>query len=91
MTKQDLMNERLDGIVRAHSCRTKLEATGTGKDDPSYRLDIKVDFTGWTVQDVVDLCLAPLVISRQRIWKGMTITRQCKPACIFILFICYGH
>lgn len=72
MTKNELLVARLDGVVRAHACRVKLEATGTGKDDPSYRLDIKVDFSGWTVQDVIDMAVRPLVISRQRVWKDMT-------------------
>ena len=72
MTHAELMATRLDGIIRAHACRVKIDATGTGKDDPSHRLDIKVDFTGWTVQEVVDLALSPLVISRQRVWRGMS-------------------
>lgn len=72
MTKAELMNARLDGIVRSHACRVKIDATGTGKDDPSHRLDIKVDFSGWTVQDVVDMAISPLVIARQRVWRGMT-------------------
>ena len=73
MTQNELMNARLDGVVRSHACRVKIEATGTGKDDPSHRLDIKIDFTGWTVQDIVDMAISPLVIARQRVWREMSV------------------
>lgn len=75
MTNNDLLNMNLNGIVRAHSCAVKIDATGTGKDDPTHRLDIKIDFTGWTVQDVLDMAVRPLVISRQRVWREMSVEK----------------
>ena len=69
MTNNELLAMSLNGIVRAHSCQVKQD-----KDDTvSHRLDIKIDFTGWTVQDVIDMAVRPLVIARQRVWREMSV------------------
>ena len=73
MNVQELLNTRLDGVVVNHSARVKIDVTGTGKDDPSYRVDFKCDFTGWTVKDVLELALRSLVISAQRVWRTLTV------------------
>jgi len=73
MTVNEILETRLDGVVMAHSADVKVEVTGTGKDDPSYKLNFKVNFTGWTVKQVLALALRTLVISRQRVWRKMKV------------------
>ena len=70
--KNEVMNMRLDGVTMAHNASVKIDQTGTGKDDPSYTLAIKVDFTGWTVEQILGLAMRTLVISAQRVWRTMT-------------------
>jgi len=71
MTINEVMESRLDGIILNHTADVKIEQTGTEKGDPSYRIDMKVDFTGWTVKQVLEVALRSLVISRQRVWRKM--------------------
>ena len=66
-----IQNQVLTGVVVNHTADVKIESTGTEKGDPSYRVAFKVDFTGWTVGQVLDLAVRTLVISRQRVWRKM--------------------
>ena len=67
MTVQEILDLKLDGVIRPHKGSVKIDETGTGKDDPAYTLNMKVDFTGWTVQQVLDnLAIPNAWISRQR-------------------------
>lgn len=67
------IQEALTGVVVSHVADVKIESTGTEKGDPSYRVDFKVDFTGWTVEQVLELAVRSLVISRQRVWRKMRV------------------
>lgn len=69
----ELLNHRLDGYKVSHTASVKLDVTGTGKDDPSHKITFKVDFTGWTVQDLANLAIRPLVIAAQRVWRGLSV------------------
>jgi hypothetical protein len=71
--QMNVMDTKLDGIIVSHVAQVKIDKTGTGKDDPSYRVEFKVDFTGWTVRNVVDLALRSLVISAQRVWRTLSV------------------
>lgn len=71
MTINEVLESRLDGAVLAHTADVKIEQTGTEKGDPSYRIDMKVDFAGWTVKQALEVALRSLVISRQRVWRKM--------------------
>ena len=73
MEHGELMNARLDGVVRPHKGAVKIDATGTGKNDPNYVLNIKIDWTGWTVQQVLDVAARSLWISRQRVLRGFSV------------------
>ena len=73
MTIQEILNLRLDGIKRPHKGSVKIDETGTGKDDPRYDLILTIDYTGWTVQQVLDnLASGALWISRCRVLRTMT-------------------
>jgi hypothetical protein len=72
MTMNEILALRLDGIVRPHKGSTKLDCVKypVGTSGPS--VNIKVDFTGFTVQQVLDLSLRTLWISFQRVARKMT-------------------
>jgi hypothetical protein len=72
-TMANVLEMRLDGVKIPHTADVKIEKTGTEKGDPSYRIDMKVDFTGWTVSQILDLAIRQLVISRQRVWRKMSV------------------
>ena len=54
MTINELLETRLDGIRMPKAMSVKIEQTGTGKDDPQYKLNVTFDYTGWTVRQVLD-------------------------------------
>jgi hypothetical protein len=85
MTRDELLATKLDGVIRPHKGSVKIDATGTGKDDPRYDLDVKYDFTGWTVGQVLDTLATPnlwittcrvlrtLKVEEVKAYKGKTI------------------
>ncbi len=54
MTKDEILNIKLEGIKVARKMSVKIDETGTGKEDPSYVLNVSFDYTGWTVAQVLD-------------------------------------
>lgn len=73
MTIQELLNTKLDGVKRPHKGSVKIDETGTGKDDPRYDLSMTIDYSGWTVEQVLDSLASPaLWITRCRVLRTMT-------------------
>lgn len=54
MTINEILETRLDGVKVPRKMSVKIDKTGTGKDDPSYTLNVAFDYTGWTVKQVLD-------------------------------------
>ena len=73
MKTNELLNARLDGHLVKVKTSVKIDETGTGKLDPSYDMNITVDFTGWTVEQVVDVAVKQLVIAFQRQRRTETV------------------
>lgn len=72
LTINELLETKLDGVIRPHKGSVKIDETGTGKADPAYTLNIKVDYSGMTVREVLDNLATPNAwISRQRALRTM--------------------
>ena len=54
MTINEILETRLDGVKMPRKMSVKIDKTGTGKDDPSYTINVIFDYTGWTVKQVLD-------------------------------------
>ena len=54
MTINEILETRLDGVKVPRKMSVKIDKTGTGKDDPSYVINVVFDYTGWTVRQVLD-------------------------------------
>jgi len=54
MTVNEILETRLDGVKVSRKMSVKIDKTGTGKDDPSYVINVIFDYTGWTVKQVLD-------------------------------------
>ena len=54
MTTNEILDARLDGVKMPRKMSVKIDKTGTGKDDPSYVINVAFDYTGWTVRQVLD-------------------------------------
>ena len=54
MTVNEILEARLDGVKMPRKMSVKIDKTGTGKDDPSYVINVIFDYTGWTVRQALD-------------------------------------
>lgn len=73
MTVNELLETKLDGVVRAHKGSVKIDVTGTSKADPAYTINNQIDYTGVTVRELIDNYAAPNAwISRQRVLRGLS-------------------
>jgi hypothetical protein len=72
MTMNEILQLRLDGVVRPHKGATKLDCIKYAEGQGGHSINIKVDFTGFTIQQVLDLSLRTLWISFQRVARKMT-------------------
>lgn len=73
MTVNELLETKLDGVIRAHKGSVKIEATGTSKTDPAYVINNLIDYSGVTVRELIDNYAAPNAwISRQRVLRELS-------------------
>ena len=73
MTLNEILDARLDGHTIAKALSVKIDETGTKPDSPSHKINITVDFTGWTVRQILDVAMKPLVITFQKVLRGLTV------------------
>jgi hypothetical protein len=72
MTMNEILALRLDGVVRPHKGATKLDCIKYAEGQGGHSINIKVDFTGFTVQQILEFALRTLWISFQRVARKMT-------------------